>query len=148
MSLEKWQENHWLTAEPTSRNEIKDLMTIVERDLKDADVSAMSDDRRFEAAFNAARTLANIAVRACGYRVPMQIGHHVKMIESLEVTVHADSKLINRLKAFSKKRNATSYDSAGNVSKQELKSVIETAGQMKATVLAWLQKSHPELLKD
>jgi hypothetical protein len=148
MSLEKWQENHWLTTEATSRNEIKDLLTIVERDLKDADVSALSEDRRFEAAFNAARTLANIAVRACGYRVPMQLGHHAKMIESLELTVHADSKLINRLKAFSKKRNATSYDSAGNVSKQELESVIQTAGQMKAMVLAWLQDSHPELLKD
>src|SRR6476659_945622 len=132
MSLEKWQENHWLTAEPKSRNEIKDLMTIVERDLKDADVSATSDDRRFEAAFNASRTLANIAVRACGYRVPStQPGHHTRTIESLEFTIQADSKLINRLKAFSKKRNATSYDSAGNVSKQELQSVLETARQMK-----------------
>ena len=64
MSLEKWAEYGWLKAEPTSRDEIKGLLTIVERDLKDANVPAVSEDRRFEAAFNAARTAANAALRA------------------------------------------------------------------------------------
>jgi hypothetical protein len=38
MSLEKWAKYGWLKAEPTSRDEIKSLLTIVERDLKDANV--------------------------------------------------------------------------------------------------------------
>jgi hypothetical protein len=58
----------WVRREPTSQNEIKSLMSIVDRDLKDAGVRAISEDRRFEAAFNAARTAANLALRACGYR--------------------------------------------------------------------------------
>jgi len=58
MSLEKWAEYGWLKAEPTSRDEIKSLLTIVGRDLRDAKVTAISEDRRFEAAFSAARTAA------------------------------------------------------------------------------------------
>jgi len=148
MSLEKWLEYGWLKKEPTSRNEIQGLLTIVERDFRDASVTAISEDRRFEAGFNAARTLANAALRACGYRTSTQAGHHLKTIESLQFTIEADSSLINRLKAFSKKRNATNYDSAGNVSSQELEAVIETAGSLKNIVMTWLKKNHPDLVSE
>src|SRR6202162_3116786 len=147
MSLEKWAEYGWLKAEPTSRDEIKSLLTIVDRDLKDANVAAISEDQRFEAAFNAARTAANVALRASGYRTSTQVGHHVKTIESLELTVKADSKLIQKMKTLSKKRNATSYDSAGNVSKQELELAIKTAAELQRKVVAWLEKNHPDLLE-
>ena len=147
MSLEKWLEYGWRKKEPTSRDEINGLLTIVDRDMKDARVTAISEDRRFEAAFNAVRTLANVALRACGYRTSTQAGHHLKTIESLELTIQADARLINRVRAFSKKRNATSYDSAGNVSREELESVIKTAAELKEKVIAWMQKNHPDLLK-
>ena len=48
---------------------------------------------------------------------------------------------------FLEKRNVTSYDSAGNVSKQELQLAIKTAAELHRQVVAWLQKNHPELLK-
>jgi len=98
--LEKWVEYGWLRAEPTSPQEIGDLMSIVSRDLADAEVEAISDDRRFEAAFSAARTVANIALRACGYRTATQVGHHQKTIESLELTIEADPRLIQKLKVL------------------------------------------------
>jgi len=148
MSLEKWAEYGWLKAEPTSRDEIKSLLAIVDRDLKDAKVAAISEDRRFEAAFSAARTAANAALRASGYRTSTQAGHHIKTIESLELTIKADAKSIQRMKTLSKKRNVTSYDSAGNISAQELELAIRTASELRRTVLAWLQKNHPELLKE
>lgn len=147
MSLEKSAEFGWLKAEPTSRDEIRSLLTIVDRDLKDANVAAVSEDRRFEAAFNAARTAATIALRASGYRTSTQAGHHIKTIESLELTIKADSKLIRRVKTLSKKRNATSYDSAGNVSAQELEMAIRTANELQDTVFAWLKKRYPDLLR-
>src|ERR1039458_3401385 len=98
MSLENWTEYGWLKAEPTSPGEIADLLGIVSRDLHDARVEAISEDRRFEAAFNAARTAANVALRACGYRTSTQLGHHLKTIESLEFTVKANSRLIQKLR--------------------------------------------------
>jgi hypothetical protein len=146
VNLNDWVKNGWLAAEPTSGEEIKGLQTIIDRDLRDSEVTGLSDDRRFEAAFNAARTAATIALRATGYRTVGYGGHHERTIESLEVTLGSESKLINRLKALSKKRNATSYDSAGNVSKEELRLMLKTAQELARSVGSWLKKEHPELI--
>lgn len=146
MSLEKWAEYGWLRAESTSSEEIRNLLRIVSRDLQDARVEAISDDRRFEAAFSAARTAANVALRACGYRTATQLGHHQKTIESLEFTIQADPMLIHKLRVLSKKRNATSYDSAGNVSEDELEQAIHVADELQQSVNAWLKENYPELM--
>jgi hypothetical protein len=146
MGLEKWIEYGWLRTEPTSPEEIRNLLGIISRDLDDARVEAISDDRRFEAAFSAARTAANVALRACGYRTATQLGHHQETIESLEFTIHADPMLIHKLRVLSKKRNATSYDSAGNVSEDELEQAIHVAGELQQSVTAWLKENYPELM--
>jgi len=147
MSLEKWVEYDWLRAEPSSANEVGNLLGIVERALADAKVEAISDDLRFQAAFSAALTAANIALRACGYRTRVQTGHHQKIVESLEFTLHADPRLIQKLRVFSKKRNATSYDAAGGISAHELQEAIRVAGELQQSVTVWLNSYHPELMK-
>jgi len=86
-------------------------------------------------------------LRASGYRTSTQVGHHVKTIESLELSIKADSKLIQKMKTLSKKGNATSYDSAGNVSKQELELAIKTDDELQREVVAWMEKNHPDLLE-
>jgi hypothetical protein len=86
MSLEKWVEYGWLRREPTSPGEIKNLLGIVERSLADSRVEAVSTDLRFIAAFNAALCTATTALHASGHRTVTQAGHHVKTIESLELT--------------------------------------------------------------
>jgi hypothetical protein len=147
VSLEKWAEYGWLRAEPSSRNEIVDLLGIVARALKDAKVKAISEDLRFQAAFSAALTVANIALRASGYRTKVQAGHHQKVIESMEFTLKADPGLIQKLRVFSKKRAATSYDAAGSISKQELEQAIVVAEQLQQRIIIWLKQVHPELLE-
>jgi hypothetical protein len=49
------------------------------------------------------------------------------------------------MRVFSKKRNATSYDSAGNVSDQELEEIVGVANELQQIVIAWLRENHPEL---
>lgn len=147
MSLEKWVEYGWLRREPTSPGEIKDLMGIVERSLGDSKVEAVSTDLRFVAAFNAALTVATIALRASGHRTVTQAGHHVKTIESLELTIKASPKIIQRFKTFNNKRNKSVYDVAGAVSDQELEAIAKLANELKESAIAWLQMFHPELLK-
>jgi len=85
----------WLRREPTSAAEIKDLLGIVERSLADARVEAVSTDLRFIAAFTAALGAATTALRASGHRTVTQVGHHVKTIESLELTIKANPKSFN-----------------------------------------------------
>jgi len=89
---------------------ITDLLGIVDRSLADSKVKAVSTDRRFIAAFNAALCAATTALRASGHRTVTQAGHHVKTIESLELTVKANPKLIQRFKTFNNKRNKSVYD--------------------------------------
>ena len=98
MSLEKWVEYGWLRREPTSPGEIKDLLGIVERSISDSKVEAVSTDLQFIAAFNAALSVATTALRASGHRTVTQAGHHVKTIESLELTIKASPKVIQRFK--------------------------------------------------
>ena len=43
MSLKQWESNGWLKAEPTGQQEIKNLLAIAERDLKDATGSISPD---------------------------------------------------------------------------------------------------------
>jgi hypothetical protein len=147
MSLEEWVEYGWLKPEPTSPNEISGLVSIVERGVADSKVETISTDLRFIAAYNAVLTSATIALRASGYRTSSPTGHHLRTIESLEFTIGADSTLIGRLRVFNNKRNKSSYDVAGAVSTQELQSLLKVAGQLRTSVLAWLQERHPELLK-
>lgn len=147
MSLEKWAEYGWLKREATSPGEIKDLLGIVDRGLSDSKVKAVSADLRFIAAFSAALTVATTALRASGYRTATQAGHHIKTIESLELTVEASSALIQRLKTFNNKRNKSSYDVAGSISNQDLEAVIRLTVELKDSVTAWLKKIHPQLMK-
>jgi uncharacterized protein (UPF0332 family) len=146
MTLETWVEYGWLKAEPSSPEEIRDLFGIVARALNDAKVDAISEDLRFQAAFGAALTAANAALRASGYRTRVQQGHHQKIVESLELTVKADPKLIQKLKVFSKKRNAVNYDAAGTISQQDLEQAIKVANELQQNVATWLEDNHPELM--
>jgi hypothetical protein len=146
MSLEKWVEYGWLRKEPSSPDEIQGLVSIVKRSLKDARVEAISDDLRFQAAFTGALNAANLTLRASGYRTRAQTGHHQKIIESLALTIQANPQLIRKLLLFSKKRNATSYDSAGSVSQQDLQQVIHVADELQKSVMGWIREQHPELM--
>ena len=145
MSLERYVENTWLRREPTSAQEISDQLGIVNRSMSDAAVEAISDDLRFYTTFNAILALANTALRASGYRMRNLPGHHTRTLEKLENTIAADSKLIRKLIVFSKKRNVASYDSAGSVSDQELKDILDTEANLQQVVKSWLQTKHPEL---
>ncbi len=67
MSLETWLANGWLRKHETSKQEIRDLLNIVDRDLNDAgrDLSA---DWRFGIAYNAVLKLCTVLLHASGYR--------------------------------------------------------------------------------
>jgi hypothetical protein len=44
MSLKNWRNNAWLTDHKTSAQEIRDLLTVSERDLKDSSAASISPD--------------------------------------------------------------------------------------------------------
>ena len=146
MSLEKWVEYGWLRQQATSPDEIKGLLSIVDRGLNDARVTQISSDLRITAAFSSSLQCCTAALRACGYR-PSGPGHHMRVIGSLEHTIGASKGAVHHLLALSKKRNISNYDVAGAVSDQDLEQTIKLATELRAQVIEWLKNNHPELLK-
>jgi len=70
-------------AEPTSKNEIDNLRSIVSRSMANVSVAGLSNDIRFILAYDAARTLSLMIVRSEGYR-PRSVGGHYNTFIALE----------------------------------------------------------------
>ena len=58
MSLESWHEAGLITTHATSRQEISDLLAIVDVDLKDAEIPELSAERKLSCCYNAVLTAA------------------------------------------------------------------------------------------
>jgi hypothetical protein len=145
MSLGDWLKAHWLTEHRTSRQEIADLLAVVDRDLKASTVKGLDDDWRLAIAYNAALQCATAALAACGYRAAREAHHH-RVIQSLAYTIGAESQLVAQLEAFRKKRNMGDYERAGLVSTAESNAMVALAQRLRQEVGDWLQANHPELL--
>jgi|SRR5436190_10256031 len=75
MSLETWAKNGWLRPHKITRQEIVDLLGVIERDLKDAQRDP-SADWKFGIAYNAALQLCTILLNASGYRPEKLQAHY------------------------------------------------------------------------
>ena len=70
----------------TSKKELDDIRALIARDLADAGVSALSADRRFATAYNAALLTAHMVIACAGYRVTAKTGHHKVAFGSIRIT--------------------------------------------------------------
>ncbi len=145
--LQRWVESGALRRHRTSRREIADLLAVVDRDLRDATVAALSLDRRFAIAYSAVLGLSNIVLAASGYRAVAQRGHHAVTLQALpelmgdevrEAAVYFDSCRILR--------NTSDYDRAGGVSKSDVEELVGEALAFRGRVPDWLADAHPRLV--
>ena len=144
MTLDDWVRNGWLVEHRTSPQEISELLGVADRDLRDCDVSDLSEDWQLAIAHNAALLSATAALAAAGYRASKE-AHHYRIIQSLLHTIGAEAKLVAQLDAFRKKRNVGDYERAGLVSRTEAREMVELARALRESVAAWLQQNHPGL---
>ena len=141
MTLEVWLRNSWLIKHETSSQEIADLLGVADRDLADCQSPNLSPDWRLNIAYNAALQLATAALAAAGYR-PSRESHHYRVIQSLALTIGADSDLIETFDQFRKKRNIGGYERAGLVTDQEAHELFELAKQLRADVEEWIRDNY------
>ena len=79
MSLGRWAEKGWLRGHVASREEIGNLLALIERDLADSAITGLTPDWRLNIAYNAAIQCATTALAASGYRASRE-AHHVRTI--------------------------------------------------------------------
>lgn len=145
MSLKQWADNGWLKAHRTSQKEIRRLLSIVERDLNDAQRD-ISSDWRFGIAYNAALKLCRILLSAEGYRPSHELQHYRTLASLPEILGDAKKVDAEYLDDCRKKRNILEYDDVGGASESDADELVGFVKDFRDEIITWLKKNHPELL--
>lgn len=146
MSLKDWVNNGWIRPHQTSREEIQNLLGIVNRDLKDAQQSVLTSDWSFGIAYNASLKLCTILLYCAGYKPARDLAHYrtllaLPLILGAERTDDADY-----LNACRNKRNVVEYDYVGGVTQSDAEELIDFSKELRDDVMIWLNKTHPEFI--
>lgn len=131
----------------TSKQELDDLRSVVQRDLTDAALVGLSDDRAFAIAYNAVLQLSKMAVATAGYRVVGQ-GHHQTTLQAVVLAVGSSAaSYATYFDACRRKRNQLDYDIAQVASHTETKELLMKAHEFQQLVENWLTANHPTLAR-
>jgi len=114
--------------QPTSRQEIENLLGIVARDRSEADRDDLHPDIRFQLLYNAGLQLATIVLRLNDLRVG-HAGHHRETFRAIHDLVHEDLRpIIAHFDQARRKRNSLVYDQAGTATEAELRGLRASVG--------------------
>jgi hypothetical protein len=144
--LRKYLDSGRLTRQRSSPAEIESLFKVVERDLADASVSALSTDRRFATAYNAALQLATIVLRAEGYRTSGAGHHWITFVVLPQILGAGRQETADFLDACRARRNTVDYDGIGIASDADVAELIAEARSLREVVETWLAEKHGDLL--
>ncbi|GFZ77550.1 hypothetical protein GCM10011403_20840 [Pseudohongiella nitratireducens] len=125
---------------------IQRLLEAAKRNLNDAQIEAVSNENRFDAAYKAIMQMANAALQASGYRtLTSKPGHHQTMIQTLPKTIGLDADLVIVLDALRKQRNVADY-SGDLVADKAVAECISHAEQLWEQLNTWLKSEHFDLI--
>lgn len=131
----------------TSLRELTDLRALVARDLNDAALPGLSDDRRFATAYNAILQLGKMVIACSGYRVT-GVGHHQTTIAALALAMGSGvSTLVAYFDTCRRKRNILDYDMAQVISSTEAAEILKKANQFQQIVESWIAQHYPACKK-
>lgn len=129
----------------TSEREVTDLRAIVHRDLADASLEALSDDRRFATAYNAALQTAKMVIACSGYRVSGS-SHHATTFEAIEIAMGSKAgPFVALFETCRRKRNQVDYDMSGIATRAEVEHLINQTGAFLQFSEDWIRRNYPAL---
>jgi hypothetical protein len=135
MSLKQWEDNGWLKPHRTSRQEISNLLNIVERDLQDVR-REISADWRFGISYNAALKLCRILLSAEGYRPSHELQHYRTLAALPEILGEAKKADAKYLDDCRNNRNIVEYEYVGGASGPDADELIEFVKDLRDEVIA------------
>lgn len=113
--------------------------------LKDAHVPGISAQGVYEFAYNAARLLATIVVRAIGYRVIAKNGHHYFTFQALQAADPTFLKAAVYFDSARHTRNDFSYDAPISVSSTDADDLLDSVEQFQRDAEGWIRATYPSL---
>jgi hypothetical protein len=144
MSWEKLVADRTVTPIPATKQELDNLRSIVTRSLSDVTASRLSADARFVIAYDAARTLSLMVVRAAGYR-PRSAGAHYHTFAALEVADTAFVAISAYFDGCRIKRNVSEYEVAGGITDTDADGLLKAVRQFAVDAETWIKAHHPSL---
>ncbi|MBS0615295.1 MAG: hypothetical protein JSR58_01930 [Verrucomicrobia bacterium] len=149
-NLKKWLEEGTLKEYKSTKEEIAQLFRIVHRDLADAEIDGLSEDRRFATAYNAGLQLATILLRIIGLRTNShRAGHHRISIDALpEILGENFQEISDYLNSCRIKRNICDYTNSGETTKAEADELIEEIKKLKREIHNWIRREHAHFSND
>jgi hypothetical protein len=148
MTLKQWADNGWLRPHRTSPEEIDNLLSIVDRDLADAQEEGISADWRFGIAYNAALKLCTILLYASGYRAQRTLQNY-RTIQAMPLILGKERERdVKYLDTCRIKRNVVEYDYVGGATENDANELVGFAADLREEVLIWIKHNHPQLLSN
>jgi uncharacterized protein (UPF0332 family) len=147
MSWKKLLAENKVRTHSTSKKELDALRALITRDLADAAVKELSDDRRFATAYNAALQAAKMAVASAGYRLAAVPGHHHLMFEAAGLALGSSAtRSLGFFEGCRRKRNVIDYDRTLVVTRTEAEEIVAEAQAFIEIVEKWIAAHHPKLV--
>jgi hypothetical protein len=144
MSWKKLLQDNKVHRHTTSRQELTQIRRLVARDLSDAAIPALSEDRRFATAYNAALQTAKMAIACAGYRIASVPGHHRLTFEGAKLALgNPAEQLADYFDACRRKRNEIDYTGATIATGTEADELLLHARSFLDLVERWIDSAHP-----
>jgi len=148
MTLKNLLKTGQLVEHEIDSDGIRQLLDAAHRGVRDAEVTAISTETRFDAAYRAIMQAATAVLWANGYRTSTSVpGHHRTTIQLLEKTAGLGSERIAVLERLRHKRNVIDY-TGEDMDEASVNVCIREAGKLIDDVYRWLRENRPELMQE
>jgi len=135
-----------LKAHPPDAEEIERLLNAAQRNLRDARVTRISAETRFDAAYKAIMQSALAALMMHGYRPDTnRPGHHMTVVQSVPLTMGVETKRVAVLDTLRRQRNVADY-TGDDIDESTVEHCINEASGLLDDVLAWRRTNRSELM--
>ena len=114
--------------------------------MRDAQVQ-QSADGRFAAAYDAARFLCTVVLRAAGYRVASTERHHeITFLALPHVMGQSQLPRAGAYDAYRSRRHTIEYQAIPAATEKEVREFLADLQSFRRQVAEWLRKGHAELM--
>jgi hypothetical protein len=150
MTFKDWLVSKKLDEQPTSSNEIIDLLKLADQKIDDCEkmsACGVSAQTYHENVYMAAIPSAKAILRVSGYRTSEETkGGQDILFQCLTFTVYPNPKDIIVFGVARKLRKQSAYDSVAEV-EPDATDLFNKVKKLRVDVESWIRKNHPRLLK-